>query len=74
MGNRHDALLGLMRERGITQKALAETIKMSTRALNAKLLGKAAFSDREIALVCVSCGIETNEIPHYFFNLNAKIN
>lgn len=71
MNTRHDALLGLMRERNITQKDLADTIKMSERALNAKLNGKADFKAREIALICVSCGIDQSEIGNYFFALNA---
>ena len=74
MNTRHDALLGLMRERNITQKSLADAIDMSERTLNAKLQGKADFKTREIALICVTCGITQNEIAHYFFDIETALN
>lgn len=72
MMKRHDALLGLMRERAITQKALADSIGMGITTLNRKLNGESDFTTREIALVCVSCGIEGVDIPRYFFDLKTN--
>ena len=64
---KYNKLAGYLREHNIKQSDLAEAINMSLPALSRKLNGHTDFTTREIALICVSCGIEKDKIPDYFF-------
>lgn len=61
-------LLGRVREKGFTQKELAEKIGVSESHLCQKFSGKYAFKQSEMQKICVVLEIPANEIGTYFFS------
>lgn len=68
MPKRYSKLLGLMKERNITQRELAAEMEINNSTLNYKLKGKGEFSAAEIDKICKSLDIDINEIGLYFFS------
>lgn len=64
---RHDKLLGLMREKGLSQREVAGRIGVCETTMGRKLAGKSAFRDREIVAMSQLLGIPDGEIGVYFF-------
>ena len=64
---RYGKLLGLMKERGLTQSEVAERAGFNICTLNAKLNGKYDFSIEEVGRICDALGISRAEIGNYFF-------
>ena len=60
-------VFGRMAELGMTQRGLAEAIKMGRSQLNLKLNGKYAFKQSEIEKICNVLQIPVEEIGNYFF-------
>lgn len=60
-------LLGRMKERGYTQLSLAQNMGISECSLNLKLNNKRSFKQDEIVTAGKILGIESCEIPEYFF-------
>lgn len=67
MSFNYDKLLGLMREKKITQQELAKQIGNTTATLNLKLNNKARFKQTEIIKICEVLDISENDIVAYFF-------
>lgn len=65
----YNKLLGLMKEKQITQSSLAEKIGNTTTTLSLKLNNKAKFKQSEIVQICDILGIDSENIGHYFFTL-----
>ena len=63
----YSKLLGLMREKQITQNELAVQIGNTLATLNLKLNNKAKFKQSEIVQICEILGIEGDDIGTYFF-------
>lgn len=63
----YDKLLGLMREKKVTQQELAKQIGNTTATLNLKLNNKAKFRQTEIIKICEVLGISEQDIVLYFF-------
>ena len=63
----YSKLLGRIRERGLTQEALAKAIGKDKSTLNAKLNGRFPFTTKEIDDICRVLDISNNEIGDYFF-------
>lgn len=63
----YDKLLGLMKEKRITQYDLAKLIGNTTATLNLKLNNKAKFKQSEIIQICEILGIDGDNIGAYFF-------
>lgn len=63
----YDKLLGRMREKGVTQKMLAQRIHNTPSTLNQKLNNKGFFRQNEIYETCTFLDIATEEIGSYFF-------
>ena len=64
---RYGKILGLMKERGLTQSDVAERAGFNICTLNAKLNGKYDFSIEEVGRICDALGIPRTEIGNYFF-------
>ena len=64
---RYGKILGLMKERGLTQSEVAERAGFNICTLNAKLNGKYDFSIEEVGRICDVLGIPRTEIGNYFF-------
>ena len=62
----YSKLRGLMAEKGVTQKALANGIDSSENSISKKLNG-APFSSSDIAKICNFLGIPNTQIGLYFF-------
>lgn len=67
MSYNYSKLLGRIRECGLTQRNLAETIHINPATLSAKLNGKNAFTTPEIVGICKTLNIQNDEIVAYFF-------
>lgn len=61
-------LLGRIKEKGYTQKELAERIGLSESHLCQKLLGRYAFKQSEMRDICNVLDISGTEIGAYFFS------
>lgn len=64
---RYGKLLGLMKERGLTQSDVAERAGFNICTLNAKLNGKYDFTIEEVGRICAALSIPQAEIGNYFF-------
>lgn len=60
-------LKGLMAEKGITQKALAEKIGVSKNTISSRLKGKSKFNTEEIKHICSVLEIIDNEFKNDIF-------
>lgn len=65
----YNKLLGLMKEKQITQSELAAKIGNTTGTLNLKLNNKARFKQNEIIEICKILDIRGDEISAYFFTV-----
>lgn len=64
----YSKLRGRIKERGHTQKSLAEVIGVSEGQFCQKLTGRYPFTQREIDKICDELGISVNEIGVFFFS------
>ena len=60
-------LLKRIRDRGLTQKAVAERVGISEGQFCQKLAGRYAFKQSEIEKICGLLDISSNNIGAYFF-------
>ena len=67
MGFCYSKLLGLLKEKGMTQEDLASIIGRTKATLNLKINGKANFTIDEMEKICESLGIAKKDIGKYFF-------
>ena len=58
---RKTKLIGILAERGISQRALAEELGISKNTVNAKLNGRTAFDTSEVMKLCAILGITSPE-------------
>ena len=65
----YSKLLGRMRERGFTQKDIADHICMNATTLSQKLNHKARFNANEIDSICKLLDIAKEDIGAYFFTV-----
>lgn len=64
----YSKLLGRIKEKGYTQKDIAEKIGISESHLCQKLLGRYAFKQSEMQNICNILNIKGTEIGEYFFS------
>jgi DNA-binding Xre family transcriptional regulator len=67
MAFNYSKLRGRIRECGLTQAQLAESIGIHEGTLSAKLNNQNYFTTSEIDAICKVLKIARNDIPHYFF-------
>lgn len=67
MEHNYSKLLGRIREKGLTQKQLAEKIGITHGTLSVKLNEKYPFTTRDINAICKVLDISKGEIGDYFF-------
>ena len=63
----YNKLVGLMREKQVTQEMLAMKIGNTPTTLSLKLNNKANFKQSEIIKICDYLGIQCENIGTYFF-------
>lgn len=63
----YSKLMGKMRERRVTQDALASSIGMSRQQMNNKLNGRSPFKQSDIKEICALLDIPLEEVGIYFF-------
>ncbi len=63
----YSRLLGRIKEKGYTQKALAKAVGVSESSLNLKLQSKNTFRQDEIVRISNVLGISLAECDQYFF-------
>ena len=64
----YSKLLGRIKEKGYSQKSLAEVIGLSESHFCQKLAGKYAFKQSEMRDICKILDIDGTEIGAYFFS------
>lgn len=67
-GMDYSKLLGRIKERGMTQKSVAEKIGVSEGQMCQKLAGRYLFKQSEIRAMCEVLGITQTQIGEYFFS------
>ena len=60
-------LIGLMAEKGFSQKKLSQILSMSENSFSRKIIGKSYFNSQEIAIICNTLGISAEQVGVYFF-------
>ena len=65
-------LLGRIKECGLTQKDIAESIGISRQTLSAKFNGRFSFDAEEIISISKILLIPTKEIGNYFFCVDSS--
>lgn len=70
----YSRLLGKIKEKGLTQAALAKRIGLSESTFNLKLSNKRAFKQQEIVKICRVLDIALENIPLYFFCVKTSEN
>lgn len=63
----NEALLDLMKEKGVSQKQAAEAVRVSESHFSRKMSGEYAFTQSEMARLCDILGIADDEIKRLFF-------
>lgn len=63
----YSKLLGKIKEKGYTQKALANKINISEASLNLALNNKKRFKQDEISVICDVLAIPLTDVEQYFF-------
>lgn len=63
----YSKLLGTMREKGITQKVLAEKIGVSETTFNQKLKNNSEFKQSEMYSILNYLELNLNDVTEYFF-------
>lgn len=66
----YSKLLGLMKEKGITQYDLADAINISEKSLSSKLNNNRNFKQAEIDLAVLFLKINDEDVTTYFFTHN----
>lgn len=64
----YSKLKGLMAEKGITQKDIADALHRNECTLTGKFNNLTDFKTSEISEICVFLDIPTEQIPLYFFS------
>ena len=64
----YSKLLGRIKEKGFSQKSLAEQIGISESHFCQQLAGKYAFKQSEMRNICNALDIDGTEIGVYFFS------
>ena len=64
---RHDKLLGLMREKGLSQRDVAGQLGVCTTTMSRKLAGKSEFRVKEILALAQLLEIRSDDLNSYFF-------
>lgn len=70
----YSKLLGRIKEKGHTQKSVAEAIKVSEGQFCQKLAGNYPFKQTDIRNLCEVLAIPTSEIGIYFFSPEVEKN
>lgn len=70
----YDKLRGRIREKEGSETKFAPKIDMSAASLSSKLNQKTDFTSIEIQKICNKLGIESREIPEYFFTEKLELN
>ena len=68
----YSKLLGLMRERNVTQADAAKRLGISENAMSNKVSNKYPFKQNEIAALSDYLGIKPVNISEYFFTLKVE--
>lgn len=68
----YSKLDGLIAEKCGTQAAFAKLIGRSERTVSLKMNGKIDWKQDEIYNACEALGIESKDIPLYFFNVQVQ--
>jgi len=68
----YSALIGRIIQKYGTQYRFAEAMKMSEHSLSVKLNGKRPWKQADIEDACCLLDIKREDIPKYFFALNAQ--
>lgn len=63
----YSKLLGAMREKGITQEALAQRIGLNSATLNQKLKNNSQFKQGEMQKILRCLDLPISDIEKYFF-------
>ncbi len=63
----YSKLLGVMREKGITQELLAQKVGLNSATLNQKLKNNSQFKQSEIHDILKCLGIPISDVSKYFF-------
>lgn len=69
----YSKLLGRIRERGLTQEKIAQSIGISVATMSQKLNNKAYFYQPEIEKICELLAIDDGEVGTYFFTQKVEI-
>ena len=69
----YNALLGRIRECGLTQKEVAARIGVSEGQLNRKLAGEFAFRQDEMESILKLLDVDLSELGKYFFTPKVEI-
>ncbi len=64
----YSKMLGIMREKNITQRELAREIGISEVSLNKKLTNKTQFKQGEMASILGVLGYDVHDVAAIFFN------
>lgn len=64
----YSKMLGIMREKKITQRDLASKIGISEVSLNKKLSNKTQFKQGEMASILDTMGLDIHDVATIFFN------
>lgn len=67
-------LLGAITEKFGTQAAFSQAMGLSERSISLKLNNKVGFKQGEITKACTLLGLQTEDIPPYFFTSNVQHN
>lgn len=68
----YSKLDGLITEKCGTRATFANLINLSERSVSLKMNGKVGWKQQEIDNVCKALGIESKDIPAYFFKLKVQ--
>ena len=63
----YSKLLGIMRQKGYSQEAMAAKIGISPCSMNLKLNNKSEFRQDEMTKICLALDIPLIELTQYFF-------
>lgn len=67
MAYNYSKLLGVIREKGLSQEQLARQVHINPATLNAKLQSRSQFKQQEISdIMCTLC-LPIEEVELYFF-------
>ncbi|MGN1194746.1 MAG: DUF739 family protein [Acutalibacteraceae bacterium] len=64
----YSKLLGIMKEKNITQESLAKSIGISETSLNKKLKNNSQFKQDEMISILNILGVNVNNVANIFFS------